>query len=224
MAKNPPKTKAHVNPLPMPMASAVWLFDNTTWTFDQIAAFTDLPLMSVEAIANGQMGVGINGRNPVEFGETTQSDIDRAQKDPTYIPPRLARATLPASVGGRNKGSRYTPLSKRGDKPDAIAWIVRNHSQVSDAQIVRLIGTTKNTINAVRNRTHANIQNIRPQHPVDLGLCTWADLEATLAKAGANKSQTEDSEGGDEGQGGTKDTVSGFDFAHFMPVRQGTQN
>ncbi|HBH26063.1 MAG TPA: DUF1013 domain-containing protein [Rhodospirillaceae bacterium] len=221
MAKNTPKGGPA---LAMPEATAVWLFDNTTWTYMQIADFTGMALMHVEGIADGHIGVGINGRDPVAFGEMAEGDLERATQDPTFVPRRLARVVVPTRAKG--KGGRYTPLSKRGDKPDAIAWIVKNHPEMTDPQIVKLIGTTKNTIRAVRERTHANIASIKPQNPADLGLCTWADLEAAIAKAAANKPTEEEKSQGGEGDGGAgeKGPIAGFDFAHFMPVRQGTQS
>lgn len=221
------KTKEQPVPqLPMPMATAVWLFDNTTFTYEQISAFTELPMMSVEAIADGDMGFGIKGRNPVEFGEMSQEDLDKAQKDESFNPSRST--SILSSTPTRTKGPRYTPISKRSDKPNAIAWIVKNHPDITDPQIIKLVGTTKPTIKAVREKTHANIQNITPQNPADLGLCSWKELDAAIAKV------TKQEEGTDSGSEGAqevnttaqddenKDPISGFDFANFMPNRQGT--
>lgn len=216
------KTRDQTPPLPMPIATAVWLFDNTTMSFRQIADFTGLAPMDVEAIANGDMGAGVQGRDPVAFGEILREELDRATADESYDPPRAA-STLPP-VPSRTKGPRYTPLSKRADKPGAIAWIVKNHAHIKDAAIAKLIGTTKPTITSIRERTHANMANITATNPAEIGLCTFADLDAAIAKAEADRPQEED-KGSAKGGGGAaeKGPVSGFDFEHFMPVRQGTQ-
>jgi uncharacterized protein len=207
--------------LHLPEAAAVWLIDNTTLTYPQIAGFTGLYLIDVESIADGHMAAGVKGRNPVEFREMTAQDLERAIADPTYIPARAteARPVVPT----RMKGPRYTPLSKRGDKPDAIAWLVKHHPHMRDAHIIKLIGTTKTTIAAIRNKTHANMSNITARNPADLGLCSWADLEAAIARAEADRPKEDDTGQGEAGGAAEKGDAAGFDFAHFMPVRQGTQ-
>jgi len=164
----------------MPKASAIWLIDNTTLTFEQVAEFTGLHKVEVQALADEDVGYGIVGRDPVKNGETTQAELDKAIADDSYIM-KLSRNDLP-SVKTRAKGPRYTPVSKRGDKPDAIAWIVKNHPEISDAQIGKLVGTTKPTIQAVRDRTHPNSSNLRPRNPAELGLCPYAELEASSDK------------------------------------------
>jgi hypothetical protein len=170
------------NPL-MPKATAVWLIDNTTLTFEQIAEFCLLHPLEVQAAADGEVAIGIVGRNPLTHGELTQEELDRCMADTTA---RLVMAESDVPKPElRTKGPRYTPVAKRQDKPDGIAWLIRQHSELSDAQISRLLGTTKSTINAVRDRTHWNTSNIKPRHPVDLGLCTYVDLNEAVQKARA---------------------------------------
>lgn len=164
----------------MPKATAVWLVENTALTFEQIAEFTSLASLEVQALADGDVGRGIQGRDPVRNNEVTQEELDKAEADSTYIM-KLSRSDLP-SAQKRAKGPKYTPVSKRGDKPDAIAYLLKHHPEVSDAQITKLVGTTKPTINNIRDRTHSNMANVKPRHPVDLGLCTYAELEAASRK------------------------------------------
>ena len=167
----------------MPKATAVWLIDNTRLTFEQIGAFCRLHMMEVQALADGDIGAGINGRDPIVHGELTRQEIARCEARPGD---RLTMAKRDSPrAAARSSGPRYTPVSKRQDKPDGIAWLLRNRSELSDAQIGKLIGTTKNTITAVRDRTHWNTSNIRPQHPVDLGLCSYSDLARETDKARA---------------------------------------
>ena len=163
----------------MPHATASWLVDNTSLTFDQIAEFCGLHILEVQAMADDLAGAKYTGRDPVRAGELTHEEIDKGQADSAY---RLKIHKAPVQIQ-RTKGPRYTPVSKRQDKPDGIAWILRNHPEMSDAQIGRLIGTTRNTISAIRERTHWNIQNINPKDPVTLGLCSQRELDAAVAKA-----------------------------------------
>lgn len=165
----------------MPLATAVWLIENTTLSFDQIAEFCGLHPLQVQAIADGEVAVGIVGRNPVQAGELTQEEIERCEQNPAARL-QMAASTVPRAAA-RTKGPRYTPVAKRQDKPNAIAWLIRNHPELSDAQISRLLGTTKATIIAIRDRTHWNSANIKPQHPVDLGLCTYTELNSAIAEA-----------------------------------------
>ena len=167
----------------MPKATAVWLVDNTTLTFEQIAAFCDLHILEVQAIADGEVAPGMQGLDPTANGQLLQEELDRCVADETARL-EIAKPTVPLPKA-RQKGARYTPISKRQDRPDAIAWLLRSYPELSDAQISRLIGTTKPTINAVRDRTHRNIANIKPQSPVYLGLCSAADLEKMVAVARA---------------------------------------
>jgi len=165
----------------MPKATAVWLVENTALTFDQIAEFCNLHALEVQAIADGEVGTGIQGLDPVANGELTQEEIDRCVKDPNA---RLAQAkTRNPQPRSKPKGARYTPVSKRQDRPDAIAWLLKTYPELGDAQISRLIGTTKPTINAVRDKSHWNAQNIKPQNPVGLGLCSAQDLEMAVIRA-----------------------------------------
>lgn len=163
----------------MPHATASWLVDNTALTFDQIAEFCGLHILEVQAIADDTAGTKLTGRDPIRSQELTQDEIDRGQADPNY---RLKMFREPEVVT-RTKGPRYTPVSKRADKPDGIAWIIRNHPEVTNAQISKLIGTTVNTINAIREKTHWNMGNITPKDPVTLGLTSQRELDAAIAKA-----------------------------------------
>jgi hypothetical protein len=165
----------------MPKATAVWLIENTSLTFDQIADFCGLHPLEVQGIADGEVAVGIQGIDPVANNQISREEIERCQADPTARL-KLAEHDLPQPLK-RTKGPRYTPVAKRQDKPDGIAWLLRHHPELKDSQIARLIGTTKNTIQAVRERTHWNAPNIRPRDPVLLGLCTQADLNAAVEKA-----------------------------------------
>jgi hypothetical protein len=164
----------------MPHATASWLVDNTALSFEQIAEFCGLHILEVQAIADDTAGSKLTGRDPVRAHELTQEEIDKGQADPDY---RLQMSKGPDQVR-RTKGPRYTPVSKRQDKPDGIAWIIRNHPEMSDGQIGTLIGTTRSTIQAIRERTHWNIANITPKDPVTLGLCSQRELDAAVAKAG----------------------------------------
>ncbi|MFP4313563.1 MAG: cell cycle transcriptional regulator TrcR [Alphaproteobacteria bacterium] len=164
----------------MPKATAVWLIENTGLTFSQIAQFTDLTDIEVEALANEEIGRGLVGRNPVEHKELTQEELARCENDPN-AELKVAKNDLP-TVKMRSKGPKYTPVSKRGDKPDAIAYILKHNPEISDAQITKLVGTTKPTINNVRERTHPNMSNIKPRHPADLGLCSYTEFEAAVEK------------------------------------------
>lgn len=165
----------------MPKATAVWLIQNTALSFDQIAEFCGLHPLEVQGIADGEVAVGMVGLDPVANGQLTQAEIDRCVKDPDARL-QMAKRDVPMPVT-RTKGPRYTPVSKRQDKPDAIAWLLRHHPELVDSQIARLIGTTKPTIQAIRDRTHWNAPNIRPKDPVLLGLCTQTDLNLAVEKA-----------------------------------------
>ncbi|HEY9549071.1 MAG TPA: cell cycle transcriptional regulator TrcR [Kiloniellaceae bacterium] len=165
----------------MPKATAVWLIDNSSLSFEQVAEFCGLHPLEVQGIADGEVAVGIQGMDPVVSGELTREEIKRCEEDPTARL-EMAKSGLP-EPSKRTKGPRYTPVAKRQDKPDGIAWLVRHHPELKDSQIARLIGTTKTTIQAVRERSHWNSQNIRPRDPVLLGLCSQSDLNATVEKA-----------------------------------------
>ena len=163
----------------MPHATASWLVDNTALTFEQISQFCGLHILEVQAMADDLASSKYTGRDPVHSGELTNAEIERGQADPAY---KLTMQKVPVSVN-RTKGPRYTPVSKRQDKPDGIAWLLRNHSEISDAQIGKLIGTTRTTIAAIRDRSHWNIQNIQPKDPVTLGLCSQRELDVIVAKS-----------------------------------------
>ncbi len=174
----------------MPHATASWLVDNTALSFTQIADFCGLHILEVQAMADDLASAKYTGRDPVHSGELTHEEIERGQADADYS---LKMQKAPVDVS-RTKGPRYTPVSKRQDKPDGIAWILRNHPEISDAQIGRLIGTTRNTINAIRDRSHWNIANIQPKDPVTLGLCSQRELDAAVAKAAKRVAATEPAE------------------------------
>ena len=163
----------------MPHATASWLVENTSLSFSQIAEFCGLHVLEVQAIADDTAATKLTGRDPLRSGELTHEEIEKGQADQDYVL-KMHKAPDPVT---RTKGPRYTPVSKRQDKPDGIAWIIRNHPEVSDGQISKLIGTTRTTIAAIRERTHWNMANIQPKDPVTLGLTTQRELDAAVAKA-----------------------------------------
>ncbi|MFN3547647.1 MAG: DUF1013 domain-containing protein [Mesorhizobium sp.] len=169
------------NQLLMPKATAVWLVDNTAMSFDQIAFFCHLHPLEVRAIADGEAAQGIKGQDPVMTGQLSREEIAKAEADPNYRP-RLSepKVRIPEQ---KRKGPRYTPLSKRQDRPNAILWLVRNHPELKDAQISRLVGTTKSTIEQIRERKHWNSANLAPMDPVTLGLCSQIDLDLEVQRA-----------------------------------------
>jgi len=187
----------------MPHATATWLVDNTGLSFPQIAEFCGIHILEVQAMADDLAGAKYTGRDPVHAGELTLAEIEKGQADPNY---RLTMHKAPVGVS-RTKGPRYTPGSKRQDKPDGIAWILRNHPEVSDAQISKLIGTTRNTIGAIRERSHWNIQNIVAKDPVTLGLCSQRELDAMVAKAAKKAGVSEDDTVRDARLGSDRDSL-----------------
>ncbi|MEZ5779061.1 MAG: cell cycle transcriptional regulator TrcR [Paracoccaceae bacterium] len=169
----------------MAKATAVWLVDNTTLSFKQIADFCGLHELEVQGIADGDVAAGVKGFDPVANSQLEPSEIEKAEKDPAYT---LKLKFNPASVGEeKRRGPRYTPLSKRQDRPAAILWLVKFHPELADAQIGKLVGTTKPTIASIRERTHWNIGNITPIDPVALGLCRQSELDAAVQKAAKKK-------------------------------------
>lgn len=166
----------------MPKATAVWLVENTALTFEQIADFCGLHPLEVQAIADGEVAAGIVGLDPVANGQVTRGEIERCEANPDGRL-KLTVTDIP-QPRSKPKGARYTPVSKRQDRPDAIAWILKHHPELSDATISKLIGTTKQTILAVRDKTHWNATNIKPRNPVTLGMCTESDLEKAVALTG----------------------------------------
>tara|TARA_R110000787_G_scaffold137458_11_gene250526 strand:+ start:951 stop:1538 length:588 start_codon:yes stop_codon:yes gene_type:complete len=165
----------------MPKATAVWLVENTTLTFEQIAAFCGMHELEIQAIADNEVAIGMNGMDPVTNGQLTAEEIKRCEGDENAFL-KMARSENPRPRS-RPKGARYTPVSKRQDRPDAILWLLKYHPELTDAQISRLIGTTKNTINAIREKSHWNSQQLTPRDPVGLGLCMSADLEKAVVVA-----------------------------------------
>jgi uncharacterized protein len=176
---------SNVAPL-MPKATAVWLVENTSLTFDQIADFCKLHPLEVKGIADGEVAQGIKGLDPITTNQLSRDQLDKAQADPEY---RLQLADSRHSVpeAKPKKGPRYTPVSKRQDRPNAILWLVRNHGELKDAAIMRLVGTTKSTIQSVRERTHWNSPHLQPMDPVTLGLCSQIDLDLEVQRAAKEK-------------------------------------
>jgi hypothetical protein len=174
----------------MPKATAVWLIEQTSLSFDQIADFCGLHPLEVQGIANEDVAKGIRGVDPIAGGFLAREEIDKAEKDPKYRMKPLApkRIDIPQP---KKRGARYTPVARRQDRPDAIAWFLRNHPEVPDSKVVRLIGTTKATIEQVRQRTHWNAPNIKPVDPVSLGLCTQIELDQVVADAAEAKARAE---------------------------------
>ncbi|WP_137045949.1 DUF1013 domain-containing protein [Pseudolabrys sp. FHR47] len=172
----------------MPKATAVWLLDNTALSFDQIAEFCKLHPLEVKAIADGDSAQGIKGLDPVATGQLTREQIAAAEADPSaslkLVDPKVP---LTGTASGGKKGPRYTPVSRRQDRPNAILWLVRNHPELKDAQIMRLVGTTKTTIAAIRDRTHWNAANLAPMDPVTLGLTSQIELDMEVARANKEK-------------------------------------
>jgi hypothetical protein len=173
----------------MPKATAVWLIENTAMTFDQIADFCELHALEVQAIADEEVDVGIVGIDPVSNGQLTREEIKRCEEDPTArLEMAVAKTARPSP---KTKGPRYTPIAKRQERPDAIAWLLRHYPELSDAQISRIVGTTKTTINAVRDRTHWKGANITPVDPVDIGICSYEELLAEVQLARKRKARAD---------------------------------
>jgi len=173
----------------MPKATAVWLVDNTSLTFEQIAEFCGLHVLEVKGIADGDVAHGIKGMDPISSGQLTRDEIRRAQEDSKYRL-KLSEPKVEIPEVKTKKGPRYTPVSRRQDRPNAILWLVRNHAELKDSQIMRLVGTTKPTIHAIRERTHWNSANLQPMDPVTLGLCSQTDLD-TEVQRGAHRLERE---------------------------------
>jgi hypothetical protein len=186
----------------MPKATAVWLVDNTSLTFEQIADFCGLHPLEVKGIADGEVARDIRGADPIANGQLSREELDAAQNDPKYRmkAQKSRHAELLKPV---KKAPRYTPVSRRQDRPDAIAWFLRNHPEVTDAQLARVLGTTKATIDQVRNRTHWNSANIKPVDPVTLGLSTQLELDAVVKKAAEKKARDDKRKGIVEPEGPT---------------------
>jgi hypothetical protein len=170
----------------MPKATAVWLVENTALTFDQIAAFCTLHPLEIKGIADGDVAVGMKGLDPVQAGQLTREEIERAEADEGYRL-KLLEPKVRVPEMKRTKGPRYTPVSKRQDRPNAIQWLLKNHPELKDAQVIRLVGTTKSTIQSVRERTHWNAGNLAPLDPVTLGLCSQMDLDLEVSRSAKDR-------------------------------------
>mgnify|MGYP002780331277 CR=1 FL=1 len=186
----------------MPHATAAWLVDNTGLSFSQIAEFCGIHILEVQAMADDMTGTKYTGRDPVRAGELTMEEIEKGQADEDYA---LKISKGPEQVR-RTKGPRYTPVSKRQEKPDGISWLLRNHPEISDGAICKLIGTTRNTIAAIRDRSHWNISEIQPKDPVTLGLCSQRELDAIVARA-AKKAGLQDKAADDSRFAGDKEAL-----------------
>lgn len=213
----------------MPKATAVWLIENTALTFEQIGDYTGLHAIEVQALADEEVGRGLVGEDPVKVGDLDIKEIKACEADPARRLKRNKKSDLP-QIKIRAKGPRYTPVSRRTDKPDAIAFILKAHPEISDAQICKLVGTTKPTVQAVRDRTHPNTTNIRPRHPAELSLCTYQELESASRKglkalgrdpdAEAAKREAEARELAEQQQQQEEkeqaEAKTGFDFSNFI--------
>ncbi len=178
----------------MPKATAVWLVENTSLTFDQIAEFCKLHPLEVKGIADGEVATGIKGFDPISAGQLTREEIAEAEKNPDHRL-KLAAAKVRLPEIKKPRGARYTPLSRRQDRPNAILWLLRNHPELKDAQIMRLVGTTKSTLQSIRERSHWNSANLQPMDPVTLGLCSQIDLDFEVNRAAKERPKAEE-EGG----------------------------
>ena len=170
----------------MPKATAVWLVENTSLTFDQIANFCKLHPLEVKGIADGDVAAGIRGHDPITSGQLTREEIARGEADANH-PLALFVSKVVVPEIKKSRGPRYTPLSRRQDRPNAILWLVRNHPELKDAQIMRLVGTTKATLKAIRERTHWNSNALAPMDPVTLGLCSQIDLDCEVGRASKDR-------------------------------------
>lgn len=206
----------------MPKATAVWLLDNTTLTFTQISAFCGLHHLEVKGIADGDVAENMRGVDPIAGGILSREEIARGEESADYVL-KIAASKIAHIPQPPRKGSRYTPVIRRQDKPDAVAWFIRNHPEVSDAQISKTIGTTKSTINNVRDKSHWNSQNIRPVDPVTLGLCTQIELDEVIARS-ADKRRRIEAERSDNAEGPglqpTQDDAAGYEAEPEEEKRQ----
>lgn len=173
----------------MPKATAVWLVEHTSLTFDQIADFCGLHVLEVKGIADGDVAHGIKGFDPISSGQLSREEISRAQDDPAYRL-KLLKSKVQMPEIKVKRAPKYTPLSRRHDRPNAILWLLRHHAELRDSQIMRLVGTTKPTIESIRDRTHWNSANLQPQDPVALALCSQVDLDNEVRRA-ANRLEKE---------------------------------
>lgn len=167
----------------MPKATAVWLVENTSLTFKQIADFCGVHELEVKGIADGEVALGIMGTDPVTTGQIDKNELERCAQDPKAMLKLKTSSSYEAAKGHNKKTAKYTPIARRQDKPDAIYWILKNYSEVKDSDIIKLIGTTKSTVAAIRDRTHWNMANIRQRDPVLLGICSQIDLDRIIEKS-----------------------------------------
>ena len=194
----------------MPKATAIWLVDNTALSFDQIAQFCRLHPLEVKAIADGEAAQGIKGLDPISTGQLSRDEIARGEANPEYkLKLSEPKVRVPES---KRKGPRYTPVSKRQDRPNAILWLVRNHPELKDAQISRLVGTTKSTIEQIRDRSHWNSANLTAMDPVTLGLCSQIDLDMEVEKAAKSRPLPTAAELGASLQPAYETEKGGFDY------------
>jgi len=209
----------------MPKATAVWLIDNTALTFEQISRFCDLHLLEVKGIADGDVAAGIRGADPIANGQLVRAQIEKAEADENYdmVGEKFDSGPITSSGKKKRKAPRYTPLSRRQDRPDAIAWIVRNHPEVSDPQISKLIGTTKPTINAIRDRTHWKTSTITPTDPVSLGLCSQIELD-NMVKIAAEKLAKKRAKEGIVDEEDTSDSLAPVEDAPAEPEAPKTEH
>ncbi|MDA9558369.1 DUF1013 domain-containing protein [Alphaproteobacteria bacterium] len=168
----------------MPKSTAVWLIDNTSLTFEQIARFCNLHVLEVQGIADGEVAIGIQGKSPIIAGELTLEEIKKCEKD-NSLGLKIIENKIPLSSNTKKKKRSFTPASRRVMIPDAIAWLTKHYPELKDSQIIKLVGTTKNTINSVKNREHWNMQNIAPRDPVLLSLCKQSELSEAVSKVKA---------------------------------------
>ena len=166
----------------MPKGTAIWLVENTALTFKQIADFCGMHELEIKGIADGEVGIGIKGLNPISTNQLTREEIDKAANDPEHSL-ELIQNEITIQTERDPKQKKYTPLSKRQERPDAISWLLRNHPELKDSQVAKLVGSTKNMVVSIKNKTNWNMSNIRPQDPVGLGLCKQVDLDDALEKA-----------------------------------------
>ncbi len=178
----------------MPKATAVWLVDNTSLTFEQIAHFCGLHVLEVKGIADGDVAHGIKGMDPISSGQLSREEIARAQKDSSYQL-KISESKVEIPEIKRKRSPRYTPVSRRQDRPNAILWLIKRHPELKDSQIMRLVGTTKPTIEAIRERTHWNALNLQPMDPVTLGLCSQVDLDNAVKRAARRLEREEKAQG-----------------------------
>src|SRR3954464_14809959 len=174
----------------MPKVTAVWLQENTALSLDQVAEFCKLHPLEVKAIADGDAAQGIKGLDPIQTGQLTREEIEKGVAEPDHkLKLSTPKVALPETnrPGLKKKGPRYTPVSRRQDRPNAILWLIRNHPELKDSQIMRLVGTTKSTIQGIRDRTHWNAATLSPLDPVTLGLCSQIDLDLEVGRAAKEK-------------------------------------